>query len=124
MVVPWIAVLVVDVFIGPLPHLAIPDGLSADLVTGCPVDLVPLGTVVLAIFFFVVPFRHWWSSWGCGPGVQPPVLQEQNLRCSCFYQTKNTTKYGAFVLAAVLLDFYDRKENTFYFFPFLIFILL
>ena len=85
MVVPWIAVLVVDVVFRPFSDLAIPDGLPADLVPGCPVDLVPLGTVVLAVFFLVVPFRHWWSSCEYGPGVQPPVLQERYVECFGFY---------------------------------------
>lgn len=59
MVVPWIAVLVIDVVIAALFDSTLSDGLTTDLVTGRPVDLVPLRTVVLAIFFFVITIRHY-----------------------------------------------------------------
>lgn len=59
MVVPWIAVLVIDVVIAALFDSTFSDGLTTDLVTGRSVDLVPLRTVVLAIFFFVITIRHY-----------------------------------------------------------------
>jgi hypothetical protein len=58
MVVPWIAVLVVDVVIAALFDSTLSDGLTPHLVTGRSVDLVPLRTVVLAIFFFVITLWH------------------------------------------------------------------
>jgi hypothetical protein len=58
MVVPWIAVLVINVVIAALLDSTFSDGLTTDLVTGRSVDLVPLCTVVLAIFFFVITIRH------------------------------------------------------------------
>jgi hypothetical protein len=58
MVIPWIAILVIDVVIAALFDSTLSDGLTTDLVTGRSVDLVPLCTVVLAIFFFVITIRH------------------------------------------------------------------
>lgn len=59
MVVPWIAVLVIDVVIAALFDSTFSNGLPANLVTGRSVDLVPLRTVVLSIFFFVITIRHY-----------------------------------------------------------------
>lgn len=56
MVVPWIAILVVDVLIGSFSDLAIPDGFPSNLVPGSTVDLVPLGAVVLPVLFLVIPW--------------------------------------------------------------------
>jgi len=58
MVVPWIAVLVVDVFAVTLAYPALADHHASDLVTGRTVLLVLGSPVVLAVLFLVVPRGH------------------------------------------------------------------